>query len=46
MYTTYLNSVFFVHGYAHVSVLICTQVTMTTTTIILRFDIYILIYGF
>ena len=26
---------FFVHGYVHVSVLICTQVTMTTTTIIL-----------
>ena len=46
-YIPHILILFFVHGYAHVSVLICTQVTMTTTTIILRFVyIYTLIYGF
>ena len=35
--TPHILILFFVYGYAHVSVLICTQVTMTTTTIISRF---------
>ena len=35
--TPHILILFFVHGYAHVYVLICTWVTMTTTTIISRF---------
>ena len=35
--TPHILILFFVHGYVHVSVVSCTQVTMTTTTIISRF---------
>ena len=35
--TPHILILFFAHGYAHVYVLICTLVTMTTTTIISRF---------
>ena len=35
--TPHILILFFVHGYAHVYVLTCTQVAMTVTTIILKF---------